>query len=324
MYEKFKFGIGLHPAAGMGAEYNLRHPVYGYEIYKSEASAFRLPLGAAYKLNDQLALGASVGLIYQNFHGSMPFTVKSGPSALSNVRVDGMGFFGNIGLLYELNDQLKLGATYKLKTTTNVSGDATINMYAQLLELGVYPDIISDPTGRYDAEFDFEWPQSLSIGVCYKATNKLLLAADVEWINWSDALDDIIVKYSNGTNQQINGLTGGALNYTYSPNWNDQFVFKLGGEYALTNKLRLRCGVIYGKSPVTDEALMPIISAITEWSGTVGIGYKLSGRFDINLAYEHSFNNTVDTRISNVSEEYDNSSVKLSVHYLYIGFTYRL
>ena len=128
----------------------------------------KFPVGCAYKINDQFFVGTSFGLLYQNLKTAMPFTANSGSlaglSAYSNFRVDGIGLFGNVGLLYLPNDRIKIGAVYKSKTTGDVSGDAIINMYAQLQAMGLYPDIISDPNGRYSAEFDMEWPQSFSIG----------------------------------------------------------------------------------------------------------------------------------------------------------------
>jgi long-chain fatty acid transport protein len=53
--------------------------------------------------------------------------------------------------------------------------------------------------------------------------------ADVKWINWSDA--------------------DGYKDF----DWNDQWVFAIGGQYQPIPKLVLRAGYNYGKTPVDDN-----------------------------------------------------------------------
>lgn len=79
----------------------------------------------------------------------------------------------------------------------------------------------------------------------------------------------------------------------------------MGGEFKPTQKLALRAGYNYGKSPIrggvknTAEdfqiAVFNLISfpAITEHHITLGLGYEFTKNFSIDLAYKHVFNKKV-------------------------------
>jgi long-chain fatty acid transport protein len=91
----------------------------------------------------------------------------------------------------------------------------------------------------------------------------------------------------------------------------------LGGEFKPTQKLALRAGYNYGKSPIRGGAKDPTNSnnipnfdaqfsdfdiavfnligfpAISEHHITLGLGYEFTKNFSIDLAYEHVFNKKV-------------------------------
>jgi len=123
-------------------------------------------------------------------------------------------------------------------------------------------------------------------------TPKFLVEANVKWVNWSNA---------NGYDDF---------------DWDDQWVFAVGGQYALTSKLKLRAGYNYAKNPVNEHdgfngmqmtsvqgkslpgyycETFRIIGfpAIAEHHLTLGVGYAFTPKFEINLGYMHAFGNTI-------------------------------
>jgi long-chain fatty acid transport protein len=136
-------------------------------------------------------------------------------------------------------------------------------------------------------------PQELAFGVGVKPMDNLKVGMDIRWINWKNAK--------------------GYKEFQ----WEDQWVIALGGEFKPTQKLALRAGYNYGKSPIRGGAKNPgnannipnfaksfsdfeiawfnLIGfpAITEHHITLGLGYEFTKNFSIDLAYKHAFNKKV-------------------------------
>ena len=121
------------------------------------------------------------------------------------------------------------------------------------------------PDFHYDAEVVNIFPQMVTAGVSWRAHPRVRLAAQVDWINWSDAFDRLEINLAHGNNADLNGLVGANTMTDFAPlNWRDRFVYRAGVEFAVTENFWLRGGWSYGKSPVPDETLTPLTAAITE------------------------------------------------------------
>jgi len=148
-----------------------------------------------------------------------------------------------------------------------------------------------DNSGSLD-DLDLEAPLEIGAGAAYMFS-KFLIEADVKWINWSDA--------------------DGYKDF----DWNDQWVFAIGGQYQPIPKLFLRAGYNYAKTPVDDNdgfnggatksvqgKVIPSeyyyetfrligFPALVEHHITLGIGYEFTQAFSVNLGYMHAFKNTL-------------------------------
>ena len=146
-----------------------------------------------------------------------------------------------------------------------------------------------DNSGSLD-DLDLEAPLEIGAGAAYMF-NQFIIEADVKWINWSDA--------------------DGYKDF----DWNDQWVFAIGGQYQPIPKLFLRAGYNYAKTPVDDNdgfdgrstkkvqgKVIPSeyyyetfrligFPALVEHHVTLGIGYEFTPTFSVNLGYMHAFKN---------------------------------
>lgn len=163
------WGVGFFTAGGMGADFKLKHALYqnqdgSYNLqeYHSMLAVMQGGLTAAYKFNDNFAVGLSAHLVYSMLEFSMPYSLDpaimkgtampgmtfgqmfAAPSSLGGFGYDevtatakmdelaGIGFNGKIGFAYKVNEQLSFGLTYTLPTTvTYKNGKATMDMTAQ-------------------------------------------------------------------------------------------------------------------------------------------------------------------------------------------------
>jgi long-chain fatty acid transport protein len=167
---------------------------------------------------------------------------------------------------------------------------------------------------NFDAEVKNVFPQMVSAGGSWKFDPQWRLALQLDWVDWGGAFKTLPVDLSNGSNP---GLPA-SLHDDIPLNWQSEFVYRAGIEYAATSNLFLRGGYSYGKSPVPDSTLSPLTAAIMEHTLTAGIGYHWS-RYQIDVAYQWDIPITRDVGTSSLlSGEYSNSSTEVSIHWVAI------
>jgi long-chain fatty acid transport protein len=170
----------------------------------------------------------------------------------------------------------------------------------------------SDGNGQFE-DFKLTQPQELAFGIGVKPMDNFKVGMDIRWINWKNAK--------------------GYKDFQ----WKDQWVIALGGEFKPTQKLALRAGYNYGKSPIRggakdttpnktipnfaapfsdfDIAFFNLIGfpAITEHHITLGLGYEFTKNFSIDLAYKHAFNKKVSATDGTNYVEAQNAQNAISI-----------
>ena len=122
----------------------------------------------AYKMNPDHALGVSPLLAYQRFkaYGLQPFAaISSDPANLTNNGYDDAWGFGvRIGYFGQLSPSVSVGAAYSTKI--------------DMSEFDKYK-------GLFAEHGDFDIPENYSLGIAFKASPKLTLMADYQYIAYS-------------------------------------------------------------------------------------------------------------------------------------------
>ncbi len=327
-FEKLPVTIGLSvtPDSTLLADWHYADPVgglggktsYGYQDDKSEILLLRTALGASVKINSRLSFGVSAGLLYNENRLITPYIFQNlspagdmkydGAKTLLNLHTTGFGWNAMAGLLFQATTNLQFGLSYKSAATVRTTGDASGDPYAQF---GVQPGPLAF---HYNAGVKNKFPQEISAGASWKFHPKWRAVAQVDWINWSDAFDSLPVSLTDGSNSKVNGVLGSSFSDRIPLNWNDEFVYRAGLEYDLTDNLALRVGYAYGQSPVPDSTLLPMTAAIMEHTITAGVGYHWHW-LQVDLAYQYLLPATQNVGLSQLrSGEYSNSSTEVSAH----------
>lgn len=186
------------------------------------------------------------------------------------------GIGAQLGVAYDLG-MIQIGANYQTPVAMTYK-----NVY----------NTTQDQLGTRDSKAEdmkLTQPQELAVGVGLKPMDNFKIGFDIRWINWS-----------------------GAKGYKEF-GWKDQWVFAIGGEYKI-DKLALRAGYNYGKSPLDDYTLgasaQNLVSipdfantfneyqvaafnlvgfpAIAEHHITLGAGYEFTKHFTVNISYVYS------------------------------------
>ncbi|MEJ2590147.1 MAG: outer membrane protein transport protein [Candidatus Thiodiazotropha sp.] len=200
----------------------------------------------------------------------------------------GTGLGGKLGMTYQFNDQVTLGAAYHFKTSMDDwDGDASMVLYDTN---GANPTAVTQGTITVK---DFQWPATLAAGVAYKPNSRWLLVGDFKILRWSGVMQDFNMVFRTGSEK---------ADITFYQNWDNQKVVSLGGAYRVNDKLTLRAGANLSSNPIPDSYVHPLFPAIVEDHYTAGVGYRFdnSGSLDLSMVYAPEVtatNSQTDVRI---------------------------
>jgi len=325
-----RFALGINPDVSLRARWRYNDTpgglggatTYGLQPQESEILLLRTSFGVSWQVIPTLSLGASVGLLYNQNELNAPYVFQSQPvlrtaKTLLDLNTSGFGWDVQGGVLWKPASTVSLGASYTTRSRIVSDGSASGNADVQFANLGLGG---ARSEFNYDASVINVFPQQVSSGVGWQAMPKLLLSAQMDWINWSNAFDTLAVRLKNGNNQVLNGLLHStSLNDNVPLDWSDQFVWRLGIEYAVSAHWTLRWGYAYTRDPVPPDTLTPLTAAITESTLTTGVGFH-TGPVKIDLAYQWGLPNTVHIGNSALAAgEYSNSTIRVTEQW--VGLT---
>lgn len=225
---------------------------YGVQEHRSELLLSRTGLGVSWQPADWLAIGVRAAHLYNRNQLEAPYIFQSQPvlrgfKTLLDLEVDGSGWEVQVGAIARLSDDLQLAFSYTSPSRIDGTGTARGDASAQLTSLG--GDFANvEPFFRYDATVRTRFPQILSFGASWRAHPRLRLAAQLDWIEWSEAFDVLRIDLKHGNNPDLNGLLNGDSATDVAPlNWRDQWVIRAGAEFSIATNLVARGGYAFGQ-----------------------------------------------------------------------------
>jgi long-chain fatty acid transport protein len=269
-------GIAVYGNGGMNTDYS-RNP---FAAFGSTGSAginleqlFVSP-SLAWKANEQNALGAALNFAYQRFEakGLNAFgTASANSGSLTNRGTDTSTGWGlRLGWTGQIAPALTLGATWSSKINAS--------------KFEKYKGLFADG-GSFDI------PENYGVGVAYKATQALTLAAEVEEIKYS-GVRSVNNPLANLTvlGHPLGSTNGGGFG------WKDVAVTRLGASYEYSPDLTLRAGYSHGDNPVpADQTFFNILApGVVQDHVTVGGTWKTGPGGELTLSYAHALKKTVN------------------------------
>jgi long-chain fatty acid transport protein len=268
--DRLSVGLGVVGVSGMGVDYPA--DLYGSTTMTSYMN-LRVAPAASYKINDQFAVGVAANLMY----ATMEYAVAGAPTSVNmepRKSTGAIGYGATIGLTYKPMKELTVGLAYETKSFFS---DFEWNIPSHTINTPGGP--VTVPGGKEKLAFD--QPQMITLGASYQVMDALLVAADVEWINWSSTNGKDMPEFTSDPN-----MTGAMK---WNMNWSDQVVVKVGAQYAATKELKIRAGYNYGKMPLDADRGFENIAfpAVAEHHVSLGAGYDI-GKLTVNVAGVYS------------------------------------
>jgi len=290
-----------------------------------------------YRPNRNHAVGASLAIAVQQFRAyglenfsKNEFQFSSDNAHLTNKGNDysygtgiRLGWLGNF-----FKSRLNLGAYYASRT---------------------YMTEFDNYSGLFAEQGDFDIPEHFGVGLAVRATDKLVIAADIQQIMYSD-----IASIGNShPNTSLNdpctrpiSWDGGCTTPGASPvpssqamgeddgfgfGWEDATIYKVGLAYELNDKWLLRAGYNHGDSVIPDDKLLlsMLAPAVIEDHYTLGFTYNLDKNSSIDVSYVYGVENSQTCEASKgcktmlTQEPGSYVAAKMEIHALGASFQYK-
>ncbi|MBK3517783.1 OmpP1/FadL family transporter [Carboxylicivirga marina] len=230
----------------------------------------------SYKINDKLGFGVGFMAVNGNvdLNKALPLQDMNGDGS-TNISGNTWAYGFNAGLSYKPSDKLSFGISYRSEVKVKLDeGEATFNVPKDL-----YDDETSFPAKtKFKAELPM--PTNITFGVGYQINDKLLLAADLQYVGWS-AYESLDFDFENNT-----PILEDSQNQR---DFENTMVYRLGAEYAMNEKFQFRAGIYYDTTPIPEDLLTPETPGTDKIGMSLGCGYQINDKLslDASLLYIH-------------------------------------
>lgn len=292
-----KYGFGVSVPFGLTTTYD-GDWVGRYQALKSEVKTVNLNPSLAYKVNERISVGAGFNAQYINAElsnaldfsticlgqlgaavcGALGLGVPQTRDGAVNVSGNDWSFGYNLGVLFRLPTDTRVGLAYRSKIHQTVVGNASFT--------NVPAAFAANPrfqSGGIKANVTL--PDSMSLSVVQGVGDRWELLSDVTFTRWS-YFNELRVRFDNGAPDAVT-----------IENWRNTFRASIGATYRYSDALKLRGGIGFDQSPVRGAFRTARIPDNHRKILAAGANYKVSKAGSVDFAYQRLFAN--DSAINN-------------------------
>ncbi|WP_338736033.1 outer membrane protein transport protein [Klebsiella michiganensis] len=249
-------GLGLYGNYGLGIDFG--EWAGDRLIKKSTMVAMTLSPGIAWKLSDNVSVGAAVGLNY----GYLSLTRNvDRHDERQNDHDWAMNY--RLGILMDLTDQTRAGITWTSKTDYHFSIDGKAR----------FPNL---PNVEYDLPVaaQVRAPQQVMLSVVHDVNKYWSVMGDLGWQDWSQFGSPEIT---------INGQAGNRNNRL-----KDTWHTALGVQFRPEDRWRLNAGIAFDSTPYKTQSDVALtLPTGDEWRFATGAQYQMTPASNIGFAVEY-------------------------------------
>lgn len=315
IYDNLSAGVSLTTPYGSamnwGKDWRGAHLVQDISL-----KSFSIQPTISYRPFDRLSIGAGLMVMFGNFtlsralapagslealRGLAPYLphiqlesiidkYKDIPVASATLSGDaGLRAGFNVGAMFDVTDQFTIGLSYRSKVKMKVKEGTAEMQYANKTEIdgliaAVNPllgenAITIPPLDQGTFKAALPLPSNFNIGLTYKPTDRWMLSGEVQFVGWGtyDKLnvnflpDDVLGKY----------------NISAPKEYKNTRIYRLGGQFAATNRLDLRLGAYFDESPVKKEFLNPETPSMDKLGLTTGLSFRPNNLFSVDFGFSY-------------------------------------
>jgi len=258
-----KYGISLTAPFGLKTEYD-NNWAGRYQGLTSELTTIDINPALAYKVNDQVSLGAGISIQLADAELSQARFLGLGvPDGKSTVEGDNWAAGFNLGAMFTPTSSTRFGIGFRSKIEQEVEGSLNVvsPTGATLVNAGALAKVTL--------------PETIYLSAAHSPNDQWDILASARWTKWS-RFEELRIAFNNGLPDSVT-----------EENWTDSWTFSLGANYHLSNQWTMRFGYAYDESPVPDEfRTVRIPDSDRNWF-TLGASYSPSASMTIDFGYAY-------------------------------------
>ncbi len=301
-----KIGLGINVPFGLGTDYD-DDWVGRYHAVKSDVMSLNLNPSIAYKMgnislgfginaqyiNVELTSAVDAGTlcVYQEDIGTFPAgfcaslgATPQGKDGFAELDGNGWGYGYNFGVLFDINDDIRVGFAYRSGIDHEVSGNADFTLPGELSFLNGTESFI-DTTLTAGVSV----PATTSLSYFQNINNEISIMADYSLTTWSD-FEELRIDYDSAQDDSVT-----------TEDWEDSARISFGLNYKASAKWLYRFGIALDETPIPSAELRtPRIPGNDRTWITFGVTHQIDKDRSFSLAYAHIL--VDDTAINNTYE----------------------
>jgi len=268
--ERWRLGVSMTSYFGLGLNYN-NDWVGRYFVQDGEFITVVAGPSGAYRVNDWLSVGGSVGTVYARFKGQSAIRNLEPMAGDGRLKYEdgAFGVLGTVGLLFEPLERLRFGVTYYSPVDLDFKDQPDVN--------GVGPGVqaLIDASGAsgHNLKLKFELPQWVMVSGVYEVSEHFTILANANWQDWSQ-FGYIDVNIDSVISRNINA------------NYKDTFQLAIGAQYRVAKPWLLMAGFAYDSSPVNNSSRSVSLPLDEQFRYALGVQYDWKTNITLGLAYE--------------------------------------
>jgi len=308
------FAAGIGVFAPYGLETNWGHTFEGRFLgYKSKIQSIYIQPTFAAHLTSTLQIGGGLDISTEKValrqradlwaapvgpptpvgttFGNLGFA-KGTDFADINLEGTGTGFGANFGIIWQAHPRVSIGLRYLTQQTVDIKkATATISQVTTGLILApgnpfgapggtpldavLAPKFLPDSLlGDQSGSTSLTFPSQLVAGITVKASDRLRILGDVQWVNW---------KKFNSLALQFERLPQKIIQESYR----NTLGYRVGADYMVNSRYTARLGILSHEAAAPDQTVTPNLPEGARTEYTAGFGAGLTTKLHLDVAYQY-------------------------------------
>jgi long-chain fatty acid transport protein len=270
-------GFGMNIPAGGAVKWDEDWAGRG-AIITVDRKIFGFYLAGGYELSPQLRLGAS--LIYYYGTEYLKQGVQPVQGAWGELSTQGGGFAWGLSMEIQPSRDVPLTVAidFKYHGTVHMTGDGHFQV----------PPALQGSVQDQGATHDLPYPSVLNFALAWQVSKPVLLTGGFTWTGYSIYQTDTIV-----------GDKG--LVIVIPRDYGNGYTFRLGAEWAATERLLVRGGVLRDISGLDPATYTPSLPDASSWAFAGGLGFRITPAWTVSASYFKAIMDTVVAPVGGAS-----------------------
>ena len=260
-----------------------------YYVQETTLLGISLVPSIAYKVTDKLSLGGGVTAMYGTYKNQVAINNVDPAFGDGRLKLDDneWGWGVNLGLLYEINEGIRLGFTWNSQVDLDFNGPAEFSNLAPGIST-----LLND-RGLLNANIaaGIKVPQQAMGSIFAQVNDRWAVLGSVGWQQWSK-FGQVELGIDRTTNP-----TSLTTDLDYKDTWH----FALGAQYRISEPWLLNFGIAYDSGFQDSSNVSPLLPVNSAWRFGVGTQHQVSETFFWGVATEYMYGGTLDTNLQSTA-----------------------